>query len=162
MTRRQLFLPIVFLASTAIFCAAKEKPVVCVSVDSEQETLKSSLVGFEKAAIKQVSHGKRYLGASAKNTESCDYALSLTVTEERPYEVGVVMRTSNDPLLQEQSERPYIRFNVAYELKRKDPARMLKEGTGFRREDTYPDPNARLSAIEDAVDKSLKVLKGQP
>jgi hypothetical protein len=151
-----------FLASTAAFCAAKDKPVVCVSVDSEQQTLKSSLASFEKAAIKQVTGGKRYAGASASKTERCDYKLSLTVTEERPYEVGVVMRTSNDPVLQEQAERPYIKFNVAYVLKGNTPADLLKEGTGFRREDAYPDPNARLSAIEDAVVDSLKAIKNTP
>ena len=58
MTGRQLFLPIVFLASTASFCAAKEKPTVCVSVDSEQETLKPSLDSFEKTAIKQVRNSR--------------------------------------------------------------------------------------------------------
>ncbi len=162
MTGRRLFLPALLLASTASFCSASEKPVVCVSVASEQETLKTSLAGFEKAAIKQVTSGKKYVGASASKAEHCDYALSLTVTEERPNEVGVVVRTSNDPLLQEQAERPYIRFNVAYVLKRNSPADVLKEGAAFKREDSYPDPSARLSAVEDAVDNSLKGIKDKP
>jgi hypothetical protein len=160
MTGRQLLLPVLLLASTT-FCAAKDKPIVCVSVDTEQETLKSALSGFEKAAIKQAS-SKKYLAVSASKAERCDYTLSLTVTEQRPYEVGVLMRTSNDPLLQEQAERPYIRFDVAYVLKRNAPADVVKEGTGFRREEAYPDTNARLSAIEDAVDSSLKAIKEKP
>jgi hypothetical protein len=160
MPGRQWFLPVVLLASTT-FCAAKGKPVVCVSVDTEQETLKSALSGFEKAAIKQAS-SKKYLAVSASKAERCDYTLSLIVTEERPNEVGVVVRTSNDPLLQEQAERPYIRFNVAYVLKRNSPADVLKEGAGFKREDSYPDPSARLSAVEDAVDNSLKGIKDKP
>ena len=161
MTGRKLFLPVVLLAFTTA-CFAKDKQVVCVSVDSEQDTLKSSLAGFEKAAIRQVTSGKKYVGASASKAEHCDYALSLTVTEERPYEVGMVVRTSNDPLLQEQAERPYIRFDVAYTLKRSGPGDVLKTGSGFKREDAYPDPNARLSAVEDAVDNSLKAIKGKP
>jgi len=160
MTGRQWFLPVLLLASTT-FCAAKDKTVVCVSVDTEQETLKSALSGFEKAAIKQAS-SKKYLAVSVSKAERCDYTLSLTVTEERPNEVGVVVRTSNDPLLQERAERPYIRFNVAYVLKRNSPADVLKEGAAFKREDSYPDPSARLSAIEDAVDNSLKGIKDKP
>lgn len=161
MAGRQLFLPVVLLAFTTV-SFAKDKQVVCVDVVSGQDTLKSSLGGFEKAAIKQVTSSKQYVGASSKQTDVCDYTLSLTVTEQRPYEVGVVMRTSNDPLLREQAERPYIRFDVAYVLKRNAPADVLKKGSGFRREDTYPDSNARLSAIEEAVDNSLKVLKNNP
>ena len=161
MAGRQLFLPVVLLAFTTA-CFAKDKQVVCISVDSEQDTLKSSLAGFEKAAIRQVGSSKQYAGAAAKKTDVCDYSLSLTVTEQRPYEVGVVARTSNDPLLQEQAERPYIRFDVTYVLKRNASADVLKQGSGFRREDAYPDPNARLSAIEEAVDNSMKVLKNKP
>jgi hypothetical protein len=161
MPHRRLFLPVLLLSFTAL-CAAKEKTTVCVSVSSEQDTLKSSLASFEKAAVKQVTSGKRFVGASAGTRDQCDYTLSLTVTEERPYEAGVVMRTANDPLLREQAERPYIRFNVSYVLKRNAPADVLKEGSGFRREDSYPDPSARLSAIEDAVDNSMKVIKSNP
>jgi hypothetical protein len=160
MSHRRLF-PLVLLLSFTAFCSAKDKPTVCVSVSSEQDTLKASLSGFEKAAVKQVN-GKHYVGASADKTDRCDYRLSLTVNEERPYEAGVVMRTSNDPLLQQQAERPYIRFNVSYVLKRNAPADVLKEGSGFRREDSYPDPSARLSAIEDAVDNSMKAIKSNP
>ena len=134
----------------------KDKQIVCVSADAKQDTLASSLPSFERAAIKQVDSKKQFTGA-AGSSERCDYHLLLTIDEQRPLEVGGVVRTSNDPLLREQSERPYIRFDVAYELQR--DGSKVKQGSTFRREEAYPDPNARLSAIEAAVDDSLKKLK---
>ena len=148
-----------FLLLSASFCFAKDKPVVCVSAEAKQDTLASSLTGFEKTAIKQVNASKKFAGA-ADNNDRCDYRLLLTINEERPYEVGVVGRTSNDPLLRDQSEKPYIRFDVAYELQR--DGSNVNKGLTFRREEAYPDPNARLSAIEAAVDESLKKLQKNP
>jgi hypothetical protein len=148
------------LLLTASFCFAKDKQIVCVSADAKQETLASSLASFEKTAIKQVSSRKQFAGAKA--AEHCDYRLSLTIDEQRPLEVGVVARTADDPLLREQAERPYIKFLVSYKIESSASDRIVAEGSAFRREDSYPDPSARMSAIEAAVDESLKKIPATP
>jgi hypothetical protein len=161
MRSSRLFLPCLFLLSSAILCSAKDKPTVCVSADAKQETLASSLASFEKAAIKQVNASKQFAGA-ASTGQNCGYRLSLTLDEQRPNEVGAVVRTSNDPLLREQAERPYIKFQVSYKIESAASDRVVAAGSAFRREDSYPDPSARMSAIEAAVDEGLKKLPAMP
>ena len=156
----RIYLPLFLLLITAALASAKDKSTVCVSADSEQKSLTSALPSFEKAAIKQVSSRKQFAGA--KTAEHCDYHLSLTIDEQRPAEAGVVARTANDPLLREQAERPYIKFLVNYKIESSASDRVVAEGSAFRREDSYPDPSARMSAIEAAVDESLKKLPTAP
>jgi hypothetical protein len=157
----RLLPPVLFLLFTAAFCSAKDKSTVCVSADSEQKSLSSALAGFEKTAIKQVNSRKKFAGA-ARTAEHCDYRLSLTIDEQRPYEAGVVVRTSDDPLLREKAERPDIKFQVTYKVEEAASNRVAAEGSAFRREDSYPDPSARSSAIEAAVDEALKKLPSTP
>jgi|SRR5947209_9919773 len=157
----RLYLPLLMLLFTAAISSAKDKSTVCVSADSEQKTLASSLTSFEKTAIKQVNSRKRFAGA-ANAAEHCDYRLSLTIDEQRPLEAGMVVRSADDPLLKEQAERPYIKFLVSYKIEAAASDRVVAEGSAFRREDSYPDPSARMSAIEAAVDEGLKKLPATP
>jgi hypothetical protein len=161
MRSSRVYLPLCVLLFTAALSSAKDKSTVCVSADSEQKSLTSAMPGFEKAAIKQVSSRKQFAGAT-KAAEHCDYRLSLTIDEQRPLEAGVVGRTADDPLLREQAERPYIKFLVSYRIESAASDRVVAEGSAFRREDSYPDPSARMSAIEAAVDEGLKKLPATP
>jgi hypothetical protein len=160
MRSSRLYLPFCVLLFTTALASAKDKSTVCVSADSEQKSLASALPSFEKAAIKQVSARKQFAGA--KTADHCDYRLSLSIDEQRPVEAGVVARTANDPLLREQAERPYIKFQVSYKIESAASDRVVAEGSAFRREDSYPDPSARMSAIEAAVDEGLKKLPATP
>jgi hypothetical protein len=155
-----VYLALCVLLFTAALASAKDKSTICVSADSEQKSLASALPSFEKAAIKQVSSRKQFAGA--KMSDHCDYRLSLTIDEQRPAEAGVVARTANDPLLREQAEQPYIKFLVNYKIESSASDGVVAEGSAFRREDSYPDPSARMSAIEAAVDESLKKLPATP
>src|SRR3982751_763172 len=138
MRSSRLYLPLYVLLFTAVLSSAKDKSTVCVNADSEQKSLTSALPSFEKAAIKQVSSRKQFAGAT-KAAEHCDYRLSLTIDEQRPLEAGMVARSSDDSLLKEQAERPYIKFQVSYKIESASD-RVVAEGSAFRREDSYPDP----------------------
>lgn len=153
----RLFPLILITLFAAVLASAKDKPTICVSADSEQKSLSSALPSFEKTAVHQVNSRKQFAGA-AKTAEHCDYRLSLSIDEQRPPEVGLVVRTADDPLLREQAERPYIKFLVSYRIEASLSDRAVAEGSAFRREDSYPDPSARAAAIEAAVDEALKKL----